>query len=205
MNRIQFIASLTKGYDTVLDIGSDHGLVLKHALDQKYIKYGLASDIHKGPLNHAKQNLAGYPVRFYLSDGFKNVDADFDLAVITGMGAELIIDILTYAQNQENKTYILGTHNNIWLLRKWLSDNHYKIVDEFVVFDKFYYIFLKVIKGQMNLSLSDMYVGPILKLKSTSKAYYNHQVKHYKNLLSKAKGQRLDTIIEILSYFQNCV
>lgn len=29
MKRIPFIASLTKGYNTVLDIGTDHGLVLK--------------------------------------------------------------------------------------------------------------------------------------------------------------------------------
>lgn len=55
MNRIAFIGELTKGYETVIDIGSDHGLVLKYALDHKYIKHAVASDINKGPLNHAKK------------------------------------------------------------------------------------------------------------------------------------------------------
>ena len=73
MNRIDLIVSLTKGYDTVLDIGTDHGLVLKKALDLGYIKKGIASDINKEPLNQAKENLSSYPVSFYLSDGFKNI------------------------------------------------------------------------------------------------------------------------------------
>ncbi|MDV3184920.1 MAG: SAM-dependent methyltransferase, partial [Candidatus Phytoplasma australasiaticum] len=37
MKRILFIASLIKNYNTVADIGTDHGLVLKKALDLGYI------------------------------------------------------------------------------------------------------------------------------------------------------------------------
>ena len=55
MSRISFIAKLTKGYDTVIDIGSDHGLVLKYALDNNFIKHAIASDINEGPLNRARK------------------------------------------------------------------------------------------------------------------------------------------------------
>ncbi|WBL31401.1 SAM-dependent methyltransferase [Candidatus Phytoplasma sacchari] len=44
MKRIYFIATLLKGYNVVLDIGTDHGLVLKKAFDLKYIKKAIATD-----------------------------------------------------------------------------------------------------------------------------------------------------------------
>ena len=45
--RIDSIVEALKGYHTALDIGTDHGYVLKHALDQHYIKKGIASDLRK--------------------------------------------------------------------------------------------------------------------------------------------------------------
>src|SRR5690554_2605591 len=203
MNRIAFIGELTKGYETVIDIGSDHGLVLKYALDHKYIKHAVASDVNQGPLNHAKKNLAGYPVRFYLSDGFKQVQSDFDLALITGMGPHLIIDILNEVKDLEHKTYILGANEKVEVLRKWLSDNGFNIVDEYVIYDTFFYVFLKVEKGQMKLTQEELFIGPKLKHKPERKAYYNHKVKHYKKILTQVKGEKLGQISTELKYFSD--
>ncbi|WP_246833679.1 SAM-dependent methyltransferase [Texas Phoenix palm phytoplasma] len=50
-----FIVSLIKGYSVVLDIGTDHGLVLKKALQLKYINKGIAVDIKINPLKRAYQ------------------------------------------------------------------------------------------------------------------------------------------------------
>lgn len=205
MNRIAFIGELTKGYETVIDIGSDHGLVLKYALDHKYIKHAVASDINKGPLNHAKKNLAGYPVRFYLSDGFKSVDKDYNLAVITGMGPHLIIDILKEVMHLEDKTYILGANEKIEVLRTWLSNNGFNIVDEYVIFDGFYYVFLKVIKGSMTLTEEDIYLGPKLKTKKEAQAYFKHKYNHYLDLSKKAKGEKLVEIEKTLQLFSNVI
>jgi tRNA (adenine22-N1)-methyltransferase len=202
MNRIAFIASLTKGYDTVLDIGCDHGFVLKHALDNNYIKHGIASDINEGPLSHAKKNLAGYPVRFYLSAGFKSIKDDFDLAIITGMGPHLIIDILNDTKKHVGKTYILGANDKLEVLRSWLSNNGFNIIDEDIIYDDFYYVFIKVEKGHMVLNESDCYLGPKLKYKLDALPYYQHKLKHYQMLKHKAKGEKLNTIVQILSYFK---
>ncbi|WP_025725209.1 tRNA (adenine(22)-N(1))-methyltransferase [Acholeplasma granularum] len=199
MNRIDFITSLLKGYDTVLDIGADHGLVIKKAIDLGYIKNGIAADINKGPLNHAKKNLTGYPVRFYLSDGFKKIDADYDLAVITGMGSRLIIDILKHAKL--DRTYILGANEKVEILRSWLVSNNYEIIDEYIIYDGFYYVFLKVKKGQMNLSDSDLYVGPILKNKVEATQYFKHKKDHFLSLLNKVHGKKYDEFHTIYTYF----
>ncbi|MDV3182595.1 MAG: SAM-dependent methyltransferase, partial [Candidatus Phytoplasma australasiaticum] len=57
MKRILFIASLIKNYNTVADIGTYHGLVLKKALDLCYICNGLAADISPTSLSSDRKNL----------------------------------------------------------------------------------------------------------------------------------------------------
>ena len=201
MNRIQFIASLLQGYDIAIDIGSDHGLVLKYALDNNYIKHAVASDLNEGPLNHAKQNLTGYPVRFYLSDGFKNVPLDYDIAVITGMGPHLILDILKNVLHLEGKTYILGANDKVEVLREGLMQLGFKIIDEYVIHDGFYYVFLKVVIGNMTLTQQDIYVGPILKHKPEAKSFFEHKYNYYLDLSKKVRGHKLKEIKTILKYF----
>ena len=201
MNRIQFIASLLQGYDIAIDIGSDHGLVLKYALDNNYIQHAVASDLNEGPLNHAKQNLTGYPVRFYLSDGFKNVPLDYDIAVITGMGPHLILDILKNVLHLEGKTYILGANDKVEVLREGLMQLGFKIIDEYVIHDGFYYVFLKVVIGKMTLTQQDIYVGPILKHKPEAKSFFEHKYNYYLDLSKKVTGHKLKEIKTILKFF----
>ncbi|MDV3190798.1 MAG: hypothetical protein Q8838_02725, partial [Candidatus Phytoplasma australasiaticum] len=42
-------------------------------------------------LSNARKNLKNYPVQFFVSDGFKNIYSDFDLAVICGLGAYILM------------------------------------------------------------------------------------------------------------------
>ncbi|AOF54653.1 hypothetical protein MBSPM3_v1c1190 [Maize bushy stunt phytoplasma] len=143
MKRILFIASLTKNYDTVVDIGTDHGLVIKKAFQQGYIKQAIAADIRLKPLFQAQKNLACYPVTFCLSDGFQNICQDFDLALICGMGTYAITKILEKSPDK-SKHFILGSQSNQDYLQEWLLKNDFQILEEYHLFDKFFYHFLKV-------------------------------------------------------------
>ncbi|PQP79959.1 SAM-dependent methyltransferase [Candidatus Phytoplasma phoenicium] len=145
MNRITFIASLLSGYKIVLDIGTDHGLVLKKALDLKYIQKGIASDNKSQPLLKAYRNLKNYPVEFYLSDGFVKIRSTFDLALICGMGPHTIIHILKNKLDM-NKPLILGCQGKWLPLIYWLKKNDFELFHYYNFFDKFNYIFLKVIR-----------------------------------------------------------
>ncbi|KND62602.1 tRNA (adenine(22)-N(1))-methyltransferase TrmK [Candidatus Phytoplasma phoenicium] len=145
MKRITFIASLLSGYKIVLDIGTDHGLVLKKALDLKYIQKGIASDIKPQPLFQAYQNLKKYPVEFYLSDGFSQIRSVFDLALICGMGSHTIINILKNQLYME-RPLILGCQGKWLPLIYWLKQNDFEILNYYNFFDKFNYLFLKVIR-----------------------------------------------------------
>ncbi|TNF07749.1 MAG: SAM-dependent methyltransferase, partial [Bacillota bacterium] len=157
--RISFLAELTKGYHKVLDIGTDHGLVLKKAFEKGYIQEAIASDINEKPLNQARRNLKNYPVHYVTSDGFLAINESFDLAVIAGMGAYLICDILNHAPKHD-VTYILQANDKHEILRKYLMDHGFKIIDEYLVDDKFPYLILIVKRGSMILSEDELYLGP---------------------------------------------
>ena len=186
--RIKFLAEQTQGFDTVLDIGTDHGLVLLEAFKKGYIKSAIASDLREEPLNQAKTNLKNYPVDFVLSDGFKAIKKPFDLAIIAGMGAYLISDILKDAK--EDATYIIQANDKHHVLREFLSKNGFIIEDENVIHDKFYYIIMKVKKGHQELLDDDLYLGPKLKYKPEAKKYYEHKIKQYEKIYPKADEKR---------------
>ena len=70
MDRISAVCSLIRPCDCLADIGCDHGLVAKYALDNG-VKEVIAADISEGSLKKAKKLLGGYPnVTYRLSDGF---------------------------------------------------------------------------------------------------------------------------------------
>lgn len=197
--RIKFLAELTKGYDYVLDIGTDHGLVLLEAFKKGYIKKAIASDLREEPLNQAKKNLNNYDVDFVLSDGFKQIDKPVDLAIIAGMGSYLMTDILSDVE--KDITYILQANDKHHVLREFLANNHFSIEDEFVIHDKFYYVIMIVKKGQMELLEDDLYLGPKLKYKPEAKLYYQHKIKQYEKILIKADDERKKELLKLIKIY----
>lgn len=200
--RIEYLANLTSGYDKVLDIGTDHGLVLAFALENKLIKSGIASDLREKPLNQARKNLKDFPVEYVISDGFKQIKSNFDLAIVAGMGAYLITEIMDYAP-QGNQTYLLQANDKIEILREYLMNHGFKIIDEYIIYDKFFYVIMKVIRGDMVLLDEDIYLGPILKNKVEALSYYAKKAKQIEKILPKADEKRQETLKIMLKIYKN--
>lgn len=200
MKRIDFLASLTKGYQKIIDIGTDHGLVLKKAFDQGYIKSAIATDINPLPLNSARINLSGYPVHFVVTDGFKNLNDDFELAIIAGMGSYTIIDILEDAPT--NKTYILQSNDKVEILRSYLTKHNFKISDEWIIFDKFYYVIIKAESGNEILTEEDIFLGPILKTKPERINYYQSMIKRLELILKSCDDETKVVILKKINWLK---
>lgn len=184
--RLDFIANLIdKNTNILLDIGTDHGYLIKKAFDNNKIKHAIATDINELPLNNAKNNLTNYEVDFVLTDGFKGVKQSFDLVVIAGMGGNLISNILKDAPNNKDIKYILQANNKNDKLRIFLTENNFKITNEHIIDDKHYYVIMEVVRGEMNLNTNDCYLGPILKTKKESIKYYKHLHKWYNTIIQK--------------------
>lgn len=200
--RLNLLASLTQGYDTVLDIGTDHGLVLKKAIDLGFINHAIAADIKDMPLNAAKENLKGYPVKFIVSDGFKSIDQSFDLAIIAGMGAYTICEILDHAPD-DDIMYVLQPNDKHEILRSYLSEHGFIITDEEIIHDGFYYIVMIARRGDMALSEKDAYLGPILQHKKTAKPYYKNKLKILTHILKQADESKKQAIKTLMSYLKS--
>lgn len=199
--RFNTIISLIEPVDTLVDIGTDHGLVIKKAFELGLIKKAIAADINPKPLSQANANLKGYPVRFIVSDGFKNIKENFDTAIIAGMGSHTIIDILKDVADFK-ATFILQPNDKIELLRAFLMHNNYKIVDEVLVHDKFYYIVLKVVRGKMNLTKQDLILGPVLINKKEAKAYYHFKLKQLNRIIKTVDNEKFNEISELINIYK---
>lgn len=201
MQRLELLASLTKGCDIVCDIGCDHAYVIVEALKKYGCKRGIAADIAEGPLKTAKENImaSGLLDRVSLiqSDGFLSIDMDFDCAVIAGMGGYLIQDIIQQSLDKvRNKRLILEANTDQAKLREFLVQNGFRIEDEYAIMDmdKYYEIFV-VNTGTMVVTKEEIEFGPIL-LKKKEEAFINHYKKKANMLMDVLLQVKNETVKE---------
>lgn len=183
--RISFLASLTKGFNTLVDIGCDHGYTIKEALEKQAVKYAYALEVNEKPLEKAKQTLKEAEllekVSFFLSDGLKSFNEFFDVAIISGMGGRLISSILEASKDKfKGKCLILEPQSDNYLVRMWLMLNNFNITSEYTLEENNkYYEIIVANPGQSNYSWLDLNYGPILRLEKS-----NLFMKHYKKILN---------------------
>ncbi len=206
MTRIELLSSLTEGFDTICDIGCDHGYVIIDAIEKYNVKKAIAVDVNEKPLNSAKANASHLKdkVEYILSDGLDNVNLDFDCAIMAGMGGILIKDIINKGLNKlKNKTIIIQANSDRPLLRKYLNENNFKFIKEFAINDQNkYYEIMVVESGNEKLDEFDIEFGPILRRNKTD-IYINHYENELNNLekiISKINDK--DKLEEKLKYYR---
>ena len=135
----------------VADIGCDHGYLSIYLLTNGIAKSCIASDVKEGPLQSAQRNARKFGVankiEFYLSDGVQDIPRDFDDLVCAGMGADTMIHILESAPwlKDEKYTLILQCQSKTPMLRRYLSENGFRIYEEAVLRDgRFLYTIMEV-------------------------------------------------------------
>lgn len=155
----------------VADIGCDHGYLGIHLLTSGIASSMIESDINEGPLQSALRNAHKYGVAdrmtFYLSDGVQNIPRDFDALVCAGMGGDTMVHILSSAPWLKSERYrlILQCQSKTPLLRRYLSENGWRITEEAVLRDgKFLYTVMEVYyePGYPRLTVGQWYFPPAL-------------------------------------------
>ena len=156
--------------DRVADIGCDHGYLGIYLLKNHIASQVIASDINEGPLNAAVFNAEKFGVRdkmrFYLSDGVKNIPRDFDAMVCCGMGGDTMISILEAAPwlTEGNYRLILQCQGKRQELRKYLGEKGWFIRNETVLKDgRFLYTVMEVVyQPGMELTAGGCHFPPAL-------------------------------------------
>lgn len=165
--RLLDIINLIDRNKKVIDIGTDHGLVPLYLAKNGISKEILATDISEKSLDKLRGSLTlelENIISTKVTDGFKGIDKDVNqVAVIAGMGANTIIDIidqsLDFAQNLDYM--ILASNINTEKLRVYLTNNNFEIVSDFLTYDNGkYYDIIKAKAGRgENLSIGEKYYG----------------------------------------------
>ena len=106
-------------------------------------------------------------MEFFLSDGLKAVPHEFDTMVCAGMGAETMISILEAAPwlRRENCRLILQCQIKTNLLRRYLSEHGFRILEEQVLRDgRFLYTVMETEWNPHGVSLTpgQWYIPPVM-------------------------------------------
>ena len=168
--RLMAAASLVRDGSRVADVGTDHAYLPIYLYKTGKITGGVASDINKGPVDRAKENISLYDVgeaiEVVLTDGLCKIEEySPDDVLILGMGGELIVKILSDAQwiNAQKHRLILQPMTHPELVRKYLYENGFSIVDERIVDDeKIYQIICAEYSGNVEtVSQCELMFGKI--------------------------------------------
>lgn len=149
--RLTRIASFVPKGLVVADIGTDHALLPIYLVLEGISPRVIACDLHPGPLESAKANVFLYKlaknIEIRQGDGLKALDpGDTAVIVIAGMGGAKIREILETSPAVLDGVFrmILQPQGGAGIVRRWLFDHNWQIIDEDLVLehDNYYEIII---------------------------------------------------------------
>lgn len=202
-NRLKSIASLIEKSNSIVDVGTDHAYLPIYLIKEGVIKTAIASDINKGPVLIAQENIKKNKVDNFiecrLGSGLQTVKPyEVDGAVIAGMGGNLIRDILEDNLQVVKKLQyiILQPVQNPEILREYLYQSGYDVLDEELCYDegKYYEIIkVKFISNDNKIeqrSINYMISEKLIKKRHPLVGEYIHlKIDKYKKIISFIKDE----------------
>ncbi|MBR4868463.1 MAG: SAM-dependent methyltransferase [Clostridia bacterium] len=144
-NRLQLVADMIDQNSVVADIGTDHAYLPVYLVEAGIIPSAIAADLRPGPLEHAKTTVEAARLQekilLRLSDGLDGFQPyEADCVVMAGMGGILITQLIKRAEwlRDTTKTLVLQPMTDASLLRTFLAENGFAIVNERATSDKKY-------------------------------------------------------------------
>lgn len=197
-DRLQAITFFVPYNSKVIDVGTDHALLPIYLIENDLVCNPIiASDNKYGPLETAKKNIEVYDLKdkisICLSDGLKDIEADYDCVIIAGMGGSLISKILNDSKSklEKVKTLILQPNNSEYVVREFLKNNKFRIVNEMIVYeDDHYYTIIVAEPGENDYDEYDLLYGPILRREKSI---------NFMDMLNK----KADKLFEIIQNYKN--
>ncbi|ATF41305.1 tRNA (adenine(22)-N(1))-methyltransferase [Weissella paramesenteroides] len=222
--RLAAVADFVPDGARMADIGSDHAYLPANLLLNKHISFAIAGEVAPGPLANVETEIQRHRLSDVLMPRLANGLAAIktsdliDTVVIAGMGGRLICQILTDGELDKFRYHRLVLQPNIDtdLVRAWLAENSYHLVDEAVVADDgHYYEILVAEPGNVTYSLQELKFGPY-NLTEPSPAWLEKwqrevvRIRHIMNKLESAGqteseayqeyGKEVQTIMEAIAY-----
>ena len=203
--RLKTVASFLEGVTLLCDVGSDHAYLPVYAIQQGLITSAIAGEVVKGPFESAQQTVQNYvltdKISVRLGDGLDVVTSKDEVTAISicGMGGELIARILEQGRVNGtltgNEKLVLQPNVAEHLLRQWLVNHHYEILEEVVVEDhhRLYEIIVAEKREQsVPLTATQIKFGPKLIEKPTELVIrkWERQLRKIEEILAQLKNSK---------------
>ncbi len=133
--RLKCVADCIEKCNLLADIGTDHAYIPLYAVQNGIAKKAVASDVVKGPLEIAENNIRENGLEDKISTALANgleSAKDADVIVIAGMGGKLICNILqdNLSIAKDTKCLVIQPMTCSYELRKFLHKSGFAITDE---------------------------------------------------------------------------
>ena len=178
--RLRVIGDLIPDNSFVLDIGCDHALLDIYIVKKNKNIKTIASDINKGPLEIAKENVKKYnlenKINLKQENGLNAYENGIDTIVLSGLGTTTIIDILNKRKEvlKNIKNLVISSNNDYYKLRKNITKLGFKIKEEKIVLDKNkYYPVILFVPGKEKYNYYELKYGPVL-LEKRERVYLDY-------------------------------
>lgn len=186
--RLLAIALMVKNDKKVIDIGCDHALLDIYLTHINPEICCIASDKSMAVYQKTKKIIAekdlSNRIMVVHSDGLKNITiTPSDTLVLAGMGTKTILKILT---SKVTNRMVIASHNDLYLLRKEITEKQFLIYEEQIVLEKgIYYVIIDFRRGKASYDRLDLEYGPILRYKrdTISMAYFNNMVEQNRKVI----------------------
>lgn len=141
--RLRAAADLVRQDAYIADVGTDHAYLPIALCLEGRVKGAVASDINESPILRAREHISAYGldtrIDTVLADGLDEIGVykPTDILIL-GMGGELIANIISRASFVKDGAIrlILQPMTHPEILRRFLLDNGYAIIDENLVLEE---------------------------------------------------------------------
>lgn len=203
--RLQAVYQMVDKNTRVADIGSDHAYLPVELIETNIASFAIAGEVAKGPMSRSKEDVDKFglseKIDVRLGDGLAviNEDDKVDTVVIAGMGGILIKDILSRATEEQLsnvKTLVLQPNIGEPLVRHWLVENNFEIVDEDIIAEEHHVyeiIKAKKVNEPVNLTEAQYLMGPVLMKKKspTFIAKWEHKLNSFKKAVANMHNAKV--------------
>lgn len=220
--RLQAVYQMVDKDTRVADIGSDHAYLPVELMEEKICQFAIAGEVAPGPMSRSKEDVDKFglskQIDVRLGDGLAVIKPEdqIDTVVIAGMGGILIQNILTRAtadQLSNVKTLILQPNIGEPLVRHWLVENNFEIVDEDIIEEEHHvYEIIKANKVAQAkpLNSAQFLMGPVLMTKKTPTfiAKWQHKLNSYQKAVEnmshakKIDQAKIDLMNQDIKYIE---
>lgn len=186
-NRLKKVAEQIENNSSVFDVGADHGLLEKYLVENAVTNDIIAVENKIGPYSTLKANLANCNVKIILSDGISSLNNKTDFVVFAGMGGILIKNILE--KNKEKisliNNIIIDAHRDVYLIRKFLTNNGFYIFNEEIVKERQLFYFIITFKKGFKQYSEEEYKYGLYKNSDIYSEYLNFELDKLLNIKQK--------------------